>query len=263
MQLEQNAQNVLAELQKAKSKVGDASSAEFRRLAADVAIQAGLGKFFAAKFRAGVLHAIYHSSSYPPALEAALKANRAARNTWAEFADAAKGIYRDDVTFGPDYYQRGHWQDRLAAMEDDIADMEKPESAGKKSSKFDAKTIEQAINAVHESAKSANLPSPADFHNPPASFQRGQPLAIAVHTPKVAGVRLRYRRVNQAEEWQTTEMGREREDFSATIPADYTNSPFPLQYYFQIRSDSGQARLHPGLEHRWHGQPYFFLPQGT
>jgi len=262
MQLEQNAQNVLAGLQKAKSKARDANSAEFRRLAADVAIQAGLGKFFAAKFRAGVLYAIYHSTSYPPALEAALKANRAARNTWAEFADAAKGIYRDDVTFGPDYYQRGHWQNRLAAMDDDIADMEKPESAGKKSSKFGANTIEQAINAVRESAKSASLPSPPDFHNPPASFQRGQPLASYVHAPNVAGVRLRYRRVNQAEEWQMVEMDRSGNEFRAEVPAAYTDSPFPLQYYFQIRADSGQVWLHPGLEHPWHGQPYYFVRQG-
>ena len=124
-QLEQDAENARAELQKAKSKVRDPNSPEFRRLAVDVTIQAGLGKFFAAKFRAGVLFAIYQRSQYPPALEAALKANRAARATWAELAAAAKGIYRDDVTFGPEYFQRGHWQDRLAAMDDDIADMEK------------------------------------------------------------------------------------------------------------------------------------------
>jgi hypothetical protein len=230
-----------------------------------VTIQAGLGKFFAAKFRAGVLYAIYQRSLHRPALEAALKTNRAARAVWAELADAAKGIYRDDVTFGPDYYQRGHWQDRLAAMDADIADMEKsldlepsahvgPTAAG-------MKLAEKAMRAVFEKPNHAAPPSLADFHNPPASFQRGQPLAIAVHAPKVAGVRLRYRRVNQAEAWQMVEMKRTGKDFLAEIPAVYADSPFPLQYYFQIRSDTGAVWLHPGLEHPWRGQPYYFVRQ--
>ena len=35
---------------------------EYRRLAIDVAIQAGLGRFFGAKFRAGVLYRIYEQT---------------------------------------------------------------------------------------------------------------------------------------------------------------------------------------------------------
>ena len=72
-------------------------------------------------------------------------------------------------------------------------------------------------------------------------------------------MRLRYRHVNQAEIWQTSRDGRTGEDYQTVIPADYTDSTFPLQYYFQIRAHSGNAWLHPGLEHRWRGQPYFFI----
>jgi len=36
-----------------------------------------------------------------------------------------------------------------------------------------------------------------------------------------------------------------------------------LQHYFQIRNISGDAWLRPGLEHRWRGQPYFFVRQAT
>ena len=265
MQLEQDAGNALTELQKAKSKVRDANSPEFRRLAVDVTIQAGLGKFFAAKFRAGVFYALYQQSHYQPALKAALQANRAARTTWAELADTAKGIYRDDVTFGPDYYQRGHWQDRLAAMDDDIADMEKilnhPESDNKASWKFDMKTVEQAMNAVHENPKPANLPPLVDFHQPPLSFRRGQALAIVAHAPKAGGIRLRYRRVNQAELWQEVAMEQNGKDFHAEIPAAYADSPFPLQYHFQIRDSSGKVGLSPGLNPGWQGQPYFVVRQ--
>ena len=264
-QLERDAEDARAELQKAKSKMRDPNSPEFRRLAVDITLQAGLGEFFAAKFRAGVLFAIYQRSQYLPALEAALKANRAAQATWAELADTAKGVYRDDVTFGPEYFQRGHWQDRLAAMDEDIADMQKllnPTDDNKKiPSKFDAKTVEQAMNAVHENLKPANLPLLADFHQPPSSFKRGHSLAIAVHAPKVAGVRLRYRRVNQAEDWQMVDMEQAGKDFRAEISAAYTDSPFPLQYHFQIHDSNSVVRLHPGLRPGWQGQPYFVVRQ--
>jgi hypothetical protein len=40
------------------------------------------------------------------------------------------------------------------------------------------------------------------------------------------------------------------------------DSPFPLQYYFQIHIAEKHAWLHPGLEPGWEGQPYFVVRQG-
>ncbi len=264
-QLEQDAENALAELQKAKSKVGDPNNPEFCRLAVDVMIQAGLGKFFAAKFRAGVLYAIFQRGQYTPALEAALKTNRAARAVWAEFAGGAKGVYAPDITFGPEYFQHGHWLDRLAAMDEDIADMEamlaRPTDSGATALKADPKLAEKAMRAVFEKPNHATLPSLEGFHQPPASFKRGQRLAIAVHTATIAGVRLRYRRLNQAEDWQMSEMEQSGKNFHAEIPAAYTDSPFPLQYHFQIRDGAGKVGLLPGLKPGWQGQPYFVVRQ--
>lgn len=264
-QLETDAENALAELQNAKSKVRDANGPEFRRLAADVAIQAGLGKFFAAKFRAGVLYAIYQRSLYRPALEAALKANRAARTAWADFAAGAKGVYRDDVTFGPEYFQRGHWQDRLTAMDDDIADMEgvldREPSAHVGPTPAEMKLAEQAMREALAKQERDKNPPTTGAHEPPASFRRGQPLAVTVHLSRASGVRLRYRHVNQAETWQMLEMERSGNIFRSEILAAYTDSLFPLQYYFQIHDSDGGVRLYPGLEHCWQGQPYFVVRQ--
>jgi hypothetical protein len=265
-QLDDHAATALTRLSEARSRVRDVQSTDFRRLAVDVAIQAGLGKFFAAKFRAGVLFAIYERTFHQPALEAALKANRAARAAWAELANAAKGIYRDDITFGPDYFQRGHWLDRLPAMDEDIADMEamlaRPTDNSATALKADPKLVEQAMRAVLEKPKLVEFPSFADFHQPPSSFQRGQPMTIVAHAPKLAGMRLRYRHVNQADAWQMIEMGHAGKDFRADIPAAYTDSLFPLQYHFQIRKNAGDVSLYPGLKPGWQGQPYFVIRQG-
>jgi len=269
-QLDDAAEKAADNLRAAKSKVLDAQSADFRRLAADVTIQAGLGMFFAAKFRAGVLYALYERSLHELALEAALKSQHAARAAWKELADAAKDVYRNDVTFGPDYFQRGHWLDRLAALDEDIGDMEallsRQAGASKISSKTDPKIIEQAMSAVLAKPKHDEPPPLPDFHTPAPSFHRGQPLAIVASQGgssfKISGVRLRYRHVNQAETWRMVEMEFAEKNYSAVIPADYTDSPFPLQYHFQIRLNNGSARLHPGLQPGWRGQPYFVVRQG-
>jgi hypothetical protein len=273
-QLEEAAKQAMGQLHEAKLNVHDARDAEFRRLEIDVTVLAGLGRFFAAKFRAGVLYAIYEQTGHRPALVAAVKTQHAARDAWVELAGQAKDPYLSNVTYGYDYFQCGHWLDRLPAMDDDIADMEKllknaPDSVmhGRKPLNADPKAIKHAMRAVFAKSKPDDNPPLANLHKPAASFQRGQPLTILAHVPNlshlalISGLCLRYRHVNQGEVWQMTEMERAGDHFQAVIAANYTDSEFPLQYHFQIRNVSGGAWLHPGLEHRWQGQPYFVVRQ--
>ncbi len=269
--LEEAAELASARLREAKSKVRDSSGAEFRRLAIDIPIQAGLGRFFAARFRAGVCYALHQRSGHRPALAAAIQLNRIARTAWAEFAQPAKTPYLSDITYGPEFFQRGQWLDRLPTIDQDTTDLEKLLKQSSTSDtavqKADPKVIEQAMQAVFNKSQDNDRASLAGLHTPPPSFQRGKPFPVVARVPKVsdlatiAGLRLRYRHVNQAETWQSAEMERTGRDYRAAIAAEYTDSPFPLQYYFQIRTRSGDAWLHPGLEHCWHGQPYFFIRQ--
>src|SRR5205085_6422414 len=89
------------------------------------AIQSGLGLFFAHKLRAGVLYALYDRGRDREALQEAVKAYRAARAAWAELAQRADGVYVRDLTFGMARHLRGHWLDRLPAIDQDIERMEK------------------------------------------------------------------------------------------------------------------------------------------
>ncbi len=267
--LESYAASAETALAAAKRRVRDAKSAEFRRVAADVAIQSGLGYFFAWKFRAGVLFALYERTKYQPALEYAARAYRTARAAWAKFAEEAKPIYRSDVTFGPGKFQRGHWLDRLPAMDEDIADMEKLlKEAGALKATPSGPEHDLIVKAIETVLRAPPGPPPPDlpgFHQPPKSFRRGEPLLIeaAVQTRNgLNSVQLRFRRVNQAETWQVAEMKPDGTKYRASIPADYTDSPFPLQYHFELRGFSGGARLFPGLKPGWQGQPYFVVRQG-
>ena len=229
------------------------NSAEHRRMAVDVTIQAGLGRFFGAKFRGGVLYRIYQKTNDRVALEQSLAQYRKARTAWAELADAAKGIYMTDVTIGELPQLRGHWLDRLPAMDKDIAAVQK-ELESAKAGERDAK----AVAAIKEALGRPERATLRCEHNPPAHLTTGQGVDLAITVPaQGASVRLFYRHVDQAERFETIEMQAQGRTHRAAVPASYTDSDYPLQYYFEIKQTSGKASLYPGLGADLTQQPYF------
>ncbi|HVH73274.1 MAG TPA: hypothetical protein VNB49_19495, partial [Candidatus Dormibacteraeota bacterium] len=144
--LEDMAYSAAKYLTEAEQRVTEPQSPEFRRTAIDVAIQTGLGQFFAGKFRAAVLYAIFQQSGDPTALEQAIVVYRRARNAWANLAQRARDVYAADVTYGPEKHLRGHWLDRLAAIDQDIAAMERQ----KEGSAAAGPERELAQQGVHE-----------------------------------------------------------------------------------------------------------------
>jgi len=254
-------------LREAERQITDRNSPAFQRLAVDVAIQTGLGRFFAAKLRAGVLYAIYDRTADPAALDKALNAYRAAREAWAQMATRAQGVYARDITFGLESQLRGHWLDRLAAIDADIADMEKRARA--------RPTEGQAITARSDAVRrflecpdgrtTSGRPVARISHTPPPSFKRGQPVTVELgpsgRQPRVRAVRLCYRQVHQALAYQTVDMQTQGNRRVAVIPGQYSDSPYPLQYYFELRDDKGRAWLYPGFDVTLANQPYFVVRQ--
>ncbi len=66
----------------------------------DVLIQNGLGSFFAAKLRSGVLFEIYQRTGNAEAGKLALAQYTKAREAWATMAARANSVYRPDITYG-------------------------------------------------------------------------------------------------------------------------------------------------------------------
>jgi hypothetical protein len=238
----------------AESRTGRNATPEFRRLAIDVAIQNGLGRFYAGKLRSAVLFSIFEQTGDRSALEEALKAYKGARGSWSELANRAKGVYVDDVTFGFARHLRGHWLDRLPAIDQDIADMEARLVQAKPAS--DPELVRRAIR---EAMSTARRPSVRCEHKPALRFKAGQPLLVELTVPDSARVsaRLHYRHTDQAEKWLVEEMQAQSGRFTAAIPGEYTGSPYPLEYYFEIRSGVNAATLYPGLAPDFSKQPYF------
>jgi len=208
-----------------------------RQWAAGIRIQAGLGRFFAAKFRSAL--------AYPHNLPEAIREYKAARDAWAKLANVAKDVYRPDVSFGYEYQLRGHWLDRLKEIDEDIARMEQL--------------------PAHDSA--GHRPSGTRVswncrHSAPARFTPGSSIEVtlSVDDPKGTAAILHYRRVNQVERFVTAEMKANGTEFRGIIPGEYTKSPFPMQYYFELRG-SRTFGMYPGLGPTLTNQPYFVIRQ--
>jgi hypothetical protein len=250
------AKNLARLEQKAKNK----NTPEYRRMVVDLKIQIGLGKFFGAKFRSGVLYELFEQSHDRMALLEAVNAYRRARAAWVELADAARNVYVADVTVGELPQLRGHWLDRLPAIDRDIAAMEK------KLAETDSQAAPQPHTKeyIREVAGRPPLRVVAATHAQPPTFHVGQALEIEMSLNKSAReVRLFYRHVNQGERFQMSSMQAEGKRVYATIPAAYTDSPYPLEYYFEIKHDSKNASLHPGFAADFTNQPYFVVRQSA
>ena len=246
-----------ARLEEAEARLPDKHSPEFRRAAIDLRIAIGTARFFAAKFRSGVLYAGYEQSGNRPALEEALKQYRHARDIWEGFAEGAQGEYVSDITFGPAPYQRGNWLDRLAAMDEDIAKMQK-----RLASAASANAPRRSVSLRDLTLARKREPF-AVQHAPARNFTPGEPLEVAVLLPSAGShsvrIRLYYRHVNQSERYQSAEMQADGNRFRATVPGSYTKSPYPLEYYFELRREAHPAWLFPGLGKSLQNQPYFVV----
>jgi hypothetical protein len=221
-----------------------------------VEIQIGLGWFFASKLRGGVSYAVFEQSEDTAAGRQAIDEYRMAREAWADMAARAAAVYQADVSYGSTPMRRGHWSDRLSAIDKDIAAVtDRVMAVGR----LDMSS-KDTRHAIAEAAGRPGRPLVACSHEPPVSFEAGAPLTLAVTVlvpEEVSSIRLHYRHVDQAERWKRAEMQGAGGSFTVAIPADYTNSDFPLEYYFDLVGKSGAARLEPGFNASLSNQPYY------
>ncbi|MEJ2614640.1 MAG: hypothetical protein P8Z35_06765, partial [Ignavibacteriaceae bacterium] len=255
--IEDYAEAASEQLAIAERKSKEKQKPEFRRMAIDVAIAAGLGRFFGAKFRAGVLFGIFKQSGDRNALELSIKTYHKARNFWIELSEIARDVYKHDITVSELDVLRGHWLDRLPAIDEDIDFMRNILNETPVTTAVQKENIRLAIK------KALGRPK-RDYavckHEQPEQFTAGKPLDLEISIEKkVRAVTLYYRHVNQAERFKTIEMKQTGNSFAAAIPADYTETLYPLQYYFELSERPDNVWLYPGLSEKLTQQPYFVI----
>lgn len=240
-----------------RKQVSAPSKPEFRQWEEDVLIQNGIGRFFAAKLRSGMLYEIYAKTGNAQAGQMAVSKYAEARDIWAEMAKRAATVYKADVTYGRTPGRRGHWTDRQPGIDTDLAAMRAAVAAAQTSPDPAKQAIaEQAVKLITSSARHE---SPQCTHTPASKFTPGQPLNIELATAQHASaVELMYRHVNHGERWRSMPMQSAGGKFTAAIPGDYTNSVYPMQYYFVVKTDKS-ASLYPGFNADLSNQPYYAI----
>jgi hypothetical protein len=228
------------------------TSPAFRRIEEDMLIQNGLGRFFAAKLRSGVLFEIYTKTGSAEVGKLALAKYQEARSAWASMADRANKVYLPDITYGNVPMRRGNWSARLPGIDADVAAMETKLQAPPTGSP------QNVASAISAATGKPNRPSVHCEHAQPASFHPGTPLSVSL-SASVDAVQLYYRHVNQGERWLSIEMQRGHSGYSASIPGDYTNSVYPLQYYFVLRRGTAAAWFFPAFNATFSNQPYYAI----
>jgi hypothetical protein len=230
-----------------------------RRLVVDVGIQEAIGRFFAGKLRAAVFYELFVRTGRGSAIREALHYYRMARSAWAEAAARASVAYVGDLTFGPQPWLRGTWSDRLPSID---ADLEAVAELAR-SSASDATGLDPEIGRAVE-LMTHGPTGVAVTHRPLAAFRRGEAIPIVLDIEgaarnEIAGVSLRYRRLDQSETYRRVEMDAAQGRWAAAVPAGYADSPHPVQYFFVLRGSRGNAWLYPGLDPELSGQPYVVI----
>jgi hypothetical protein len=185
----------------------------------------------------------------PKAGSQALAHYEKGRAAWAAMAERATHVYVADISYGRIPKRRGHWSDKLAGIDKDLDAMRAAIAQGGAASAG-------AAAAIAKASAAPNRPKVTCTHTAPQQFSPGSPLVLSLTAGGDVSALLHYRHVNQAERWQSMPMTRSGQGFMAAIPAGYTNSPFPLQYYFEL-SRPGAAWLYPAFNVSLSNQPYY------
>jgi hypothetical protein len=227
------------------------SSPAFRRAEQDILILNGLGSYFAALFRAALCYSLFQNTGDQKIAMESLKFYRSGLECWRAMSVQAKSVYVSDVSYGSTPNRRGHWIDRTPEIEKDVAALEQYFAT--------ATVAATGVNAVALLAVPRKRANFAANHTPTKAFHPASdlPLRLEVAEP-VTEVFLWYRHVTQAERWLSKPMERSGQVFVAAIPGSYTESPFPLQYYFELRSRT-DATFFPPLNATLSNQPYFVV----
>jgi hypothetical protein len=248
-------------LNRARAAAKSASSPEYRRMEEDVLIMSGLGHFFGHKLRSGVFFELFLETKDRGSLEAAILEYEKARAAWERMSTRAAKVYRKDITFGNRPVERGHWADRLPEIEKDLAAMKALLASSASGSQ--AMQAAKAMAVVKAPAVRPNLKA---THQPLSTFRPGEavPISLTLAAANTGGekvaVILHYRHVNQAERWQQRATSDEGHgSYKAEIDGSYTQSVYPLQYYFEMRVGEEKATLSPGFNSELNNQPYYVL----
>jgi hypothetical protein len=245
----QTSDAILAESDAAERAMGDGAknNNEFKSTMTDARMLAALARYHSWRQLGGVSYNLYRQAGSLAAFDDAIADERKAVEAWHDLVNAAGDFYIDNMWFGPTGRNfPHHWKDEMKAL-----DIE-----------FDRLLSERQSATARADARSVRIPDrEANPRGPvmtvmgptPAPAEPGKDFIVRVKVTAPAGVkwiRLRYRHVNQKEDYQTAEMTLDAQTglYAASIPAAFIDPHWDLMYYVEIVDRQGNGQIYPELE---------------
>ena len=243
----QTAADITAQVVEAGQRIGSHRNREFDSTITDLKILANLALFHSRRIPAAVSYRLFERTKDPRVLDDAIAGERSAMEAWRQLVAAAGDFYADDLMMGVRGASLcGHWKDELAALEAGLSSLEQQ--------RHELKTSREAKPAPSFRAAAADSDSVAPYvaHQPVTTTPVGKPVTITAMVSAPSGiksVRLRYRSVNQHQDYRTLPMlpTGEKAEWSAVIPPENIPPTWDLMYYIEAMDNDGNGRMYPDL----------------
>ena len=236
-------------LNKGKKIFNNKNDFDFKRLEIDINILIGLGKFFSYKIKSACYWELFlKEHKYNLGLHA-LKFYKKSYNEWSIISGISKKFYLPDLTYGPQSWLRGRWDDRLPAIKEDIDTMSKILD------KFKFKKINQDISEKY--LKWKNNQRFKITHKVKKQINGLLIIISKYKKQKNSKLYINFRQVNQSKTWVRKIINiKERKIISSIISNKLIKEDYPIQYYFElvVRNYSSFC---PGLNTKISNQPYY------
>ncbi|MCY2955224.1 MAG: hypothetical protein NTU53_25125 [Planctomycetota bacterium] len=243
----QTAADVFAQVAEAEKRVGKNRNKEFDSTVVDLRILANLALFHSRRIPAAVTYRLFDRTKDPLALDQAIAHERNAIDAWRQLVAAAGDLYTHDLMMGVRGASLcGHWQDELIALEKGLAALEQQRAAISGSP------------SIKPAPRYRPVPSDGDVDAPSVAHARvdtapaGKPLTLSASVQDASGVkwvRLRYRSVNQHDDYRTLPMlpSGQAGRYEATVPAEHIAPTFDFMYFIETMDTAGNGRIYPNL----------------
>lgn len=244
--------NISRQISKAEKAAGNNGNKEFHSTITDLKILNGLALYYANRIPASIYYRVYDSTKGAAAMDSAILYENKAVSAWRQIVHAAGNVYTTDIMMGlREADLCGHWKDGLAALEKDMENLQAERNKMKSGA-----GIMGAHYAVSPKTKSFTV-----IHHPVTSIVLGEPVTISVKLQAKAGikwVRIKYRSVNQEEEYKTLAMAAtaEKDTYRVTIPAAEIEAKWDFMYFIEMMDNRQSGSIYPDLNVQ---TPYFIV----
>ena len=240
----QTAETVNAQIAVAEKRIGNHRNKEFDSTVVDLKILANLALYHSRRIPAAVSYRLFVRTKDPRALNDAIAYERSACEAWRQLVAAAGDVYADDLMMGARSRNLcGHWKEELAELEQGLLALEKQRREAPATATEPAPRYHAADDA---------LETLLVIHQPVTQAPAGKPLTITAQVQSPAGikwVRLRFRSVNQYEDYHTLPMMATDSagHYQATVPAEQIPAKFDFMYLLEVMDNRGHGKIYPDL----------------